>query len=412
MRLQQKNMKPALLYLCHRIPYPPNKGDKIRSFHLLKHLSKSHRVFLGAFIDDPADLDHVSELNKLCEETFFVELDPKRARIKSLTGLLTGKPLTLPYYYSRKLENWVRKTASKHSIDKLIAYSSAMAQYAMQSDHPFNFRVIDFVDIDSDKWRQYSQNKSWPMSLVYRREADQLLAYEKAVAREFDASFFVSQSEADMFKELVPEIKQKVNYYNNGVDTVYFDPKKINDNPYPQAVKTIVFTGAMDYWPNIDAVIWFSESVLPELNRLDSKIRFYIVGSNPSEAVERLGNNPNIEVTGRVEDIRPYIKFSVACVAPVRIARGIQNKVLEAMAMERPVVTSPQGYEGIIADTAKELIVAEEADDWVQAISQIVSVQDFSVMGKAARMRVVQDYSWQGSLALIEQKLCSRMMGQ
>ncbi|MET0081769.1 MAG: TIGR03087 family PEP-CTERM/XrtA system glycosyltransferase [Sedimenticola sp.] len=391
-------MKPPLLFLCHRIPYPPNKGDKIRSYHLLKYLSRFYDLFLGGFIDDPVDFKHVSTLDEFCKETNFVELNPKLSRIKSLFGLLTGEALTLPYYRSKQLQNWVKSVAKRHSIDKLIVYSSAMAQYATYKNNPFDLRIIDFVDIDSDKWKQYAQTKKWPMNWVYNREADLLLNFERKIANDFDASFFVSRAEAEMFKSLSQHSAPKVDFYSNGVDVDFFDPRKVNENPYSADAKPIVFTGAMDYWPNIDAVIWFSESVLPKLIEQNPKVRFYIVGGKPSDAVLKLAENPNIVVTGRVEDIRPYIKYSAVAVAPMRIARGIQNKVLEAMAMECAVVSSPQGYEGIEARVGGELLIADQAQEWVKKITDILASGQ-NEMGKAARMRVMDDYSWDGSLS-------------
>ncbi|MET0106810.1 MAG: TIGR03087 family PEP-CTERM/XrtA system glycosyltransferase [Sedimenticola sp.] len=395
-------MKPPLMFLCHRIPYPPNKGDKIRSYNLLKHLAEHFTIYLGTFIDDPIDWDYVPVMEEICEDTCFIKLDPASARIKSVSGFLSGKPLSLPYYFSKELADWIQKTTAKNSIRKLIIYSSAMAQYAMYSDQPFSNRVIDFVDIDSDKWNQYSESKSWPMNWVYQREAELLLNFEKKVANEFDHSFFVSAAEADMFKAMSPDTASKVGFYSNGVDTDYFNPTEVAENPYQESDKVLVFTGAMDYWPNIDAVVWFSESVLPRLIEIDQRIKFYIVGGNPSETVTKLADSKNIEVTGRVDDIRPYIKFAHAAVAPMRIARGIQNKVLEAMAMECTVVTSQQGYEGITADKQVELFIANEVDDWISKICLAIEYSEQNSMGKSARARVITDYSWHGCLSGIE----------
>ncbi|MCW8948497.1 MAG: sugar transferase, partial [Sedimenticola sp.] len=180
-------MKPPLLYLCHRIPYPPNKGDKIRSFHLLKDLNEHYEVYLGAFIDDPKDWEYVPKVNDLCRASCFLPLDASRAKLKSLIALPMGDPLTLPYYYNRKMMQWVDQVVTQHKIERAIVYSSAMAQYITDKHPALNRKVIDFVDIDSDKWRQYSQKKSWPLSWVYQREADKLFAYEKKVVSEFDA---------------------------------------------------------------------------------------------------------------------------------------------------------------------------------------------------------------------------------
>jgi sugar transferase (PEP-CTERM/EpsH1 system associated) len=397
-------MKPALLYLCHRIPYPPNKGDKIRSFHLLKHLSRSHRVFLGAFIDEPGDWQYTSRLDEWCEETRFLRLNPRLAKLRSLSGLLTNRALTLPYYYDSGMARWIRSVISREEIETVLVYSSAMAQYVLRTEFSTARRIIDLVDVDSDKWRQYSGNKSWPMSWVYRREADKLLEFERKVAASLDHSFFVSSKEADLFKQLSPETAHKVSYYNNGVDTETFSPELEFPSPYPEACQAITFTGAMDYWPNEDAVAWFADKVLPGVRQRRPQATFYIVGSNPSERVKAIGSRDGVVVTGAVADIRPYIRHAATIVAPMRIARGIQNKVLEGMAMARPVVVTSMGLEGIAAEDESEVWVADDAPGFVERVDAILG-QDDRAIGLAAREMVCRDFTWGQSLPRIDSQL-------
>jgi len=397
-------MKPSLLYLCHRIPYPPNKGDKIRSYHLLRHLCEHYRVYLAAFVDDEKDWEYVEKLETRCEACCFLPLDPRRARIRSLSGFLSGQPLTLPYYANSEMSNWVKDILGTHGISRVIVYSSAMGQYVLPHLDQLERRVMDFVDIDSDKWRQYAEKKSWPMSWIYGREAEKLLAYEKRLADLFGASLFVSSAEAEMFKRLIVSDRESISYYNNGVDTDYFAPSPDFANPYPQDQQVVVFTGAMDYWPNIDAVHWFAKQVLPAMESRFPRLRFYIVGSNPADSVRQLAEHPSIEVTGRVEDIRPYLQFATVAVAPMRIARGIQNKVLEAMAMEKPVIVSDQGFEGIHAEPGKELLLANTAEEVVQLIPDLLEGR-YDYLGTAARARVVSDFSWEENLPVVSQWL-------
>jgi sugar transferase (PEP-CTERM/EpsH1 system associated) len=397
-------IKPALLYLCHRIPYPPNKGDKIRSYHLLRYLREHYRVYLGAFIDNQQDWAYVAHMESLCDGCCFVDLNPGKARIKSISGLLRGQPLTLPYYADAQMSQWVDGIVAEQQIARAMVYSSAMAQYVTGQLARLERRVIDFVDIDSDKWRQYALRKQWPMNWVYRREANKLLAYERSLAAVFDASLFVSSAEAAMFRSLIPADHEKIAYYNNGVDTDYFSPSGDFVNPYRDGDEVLVFTGAMDYWPNIDAVSWFAKEVLPEITRLAPKARFCIVGSNPSEAVKQLARLDRVEVIGRVEDIRPYLQFARAAVAPMRIARGIQNKVLEAMAMEKPVIVSDQGFEGITAEPGKELLLANTTKEYVSYIPRLVSGA-YDGLGKDARVRVKRDFSWEANLPIVYQWL-------
>src|SRR5687768_6457973 len=227
-----------LLYLVHRIPYPPNKGDKIRSYHLLKHLTQRYRVHLGTFIDDEQDRKYLDKVRDLCGETCFVNLYPKLARLRSLSGLFRGQPLTLPYYRDGRLQAWVDSVLETRSVGNVLIFSSAMAQYVRHAGHIR--RIIDFVDIDSDKWMQYATSSSWPMNWIYRRESKLLLGYEKQVAKDFDSATFVSEPEADLFNRLAPEAAAKVTYFNNGVDGDYFTPQSTYPNPYSAGSRTLV----------------------------------------------------------------------------------------------------------------------------------------------------------------------------
>jgi sugar transferase (PEP-CTERM/EpsH1 system associated) len=394
--------------LIHRIPYPPNKGDKIRSYHLLKHLARSYRVHLGTFVDDADDWQHVPTVEAMCASSHFASLNPLLARVRSLGALAANRSLSLDYYRDARLQRWVGQTVAAHKIERVLVFSSAMAQYA--DAFPQARRVIDFCDVDSDKWRQYADKKSWPMSWLYRHEARQLLRYERQVAREYDASLFVSNPEADLFRQLAPESAARIGHFSNGVDTEYFSPDLGHDNPYAPGERALVFTGAMDYWPNVDAVQWFCDEVFPRLQARFTDLRFYIVGSRPAPQVQALAQRPGVVVTGTVPDVRPYIAHAAVAVAPLRIARGIQNKVLEAMAMATPVVVSPQALEGIDALPGTELVLADQADGFVDAVGSLLALQQAAgqAMGRAARAKVERRYSWPSNLACIEERLeCS-----
>ncbi|HRZ05528.1 MAG TPA: TIGR03087 family PEP-CTERM/XrtA system glycosyltransferase [Candidatus Competibacteraceae bacterium] len=337
-----------LLFLVHRIPFPPNKGDKVRSFHLLRHLAQHYRIWLGTFVDDPDDWRHVDEVRRFCAEVYCAPLDPRRARLWSLRGLATGEPLTLPYYRQAGLQAWVDRVVTEHGIERALVFSSAMAQYLRRPPLDRLRRVMDFVDVDSAKWAQYAENKPWPFSWIYRRESDRLLTFERAVAQEFAASVFVTAEEAALFCRLAPEVPaEKVLTVANGVDTDYFNPDREYPNPYPAEERVLVFTGAMDYWANVDAVEWFARTVFPEIHRAAPDSRFYIVGARPAATVQQLTTVPGVRVTGTVPDVRPYIAHAEFSVAPLRIARGVQNKVLEAMAMGKPVLATSAALEGI-----------------------------------------------------------------
>jgi sugar transferase (PEP-CTERM/EpsH1 system associated) len=387
-----------LLYLVHRIPYPPNKGDKIRSYHMLRHLAQHYRVHLGTFVDDEQDWVHLDKVKSLCAETLFVELNPATARVRSLSGFISNKALSLPYYQNAGMQAWVNNMLDLRPIESIVVFSSAMAQYV---SHAKARRIIDFVDVDSDKWRLYAESKRWPMNWLYRRESQRLLAYERQTASEFDCSTFVSEAEAALFKKLAPETAEKVSYFNNGVDAAYFSPQHEFANPYPDDTQVAVFTGAMDYWANVDAVDWFARTIFPALRARKPQLQFYVVGARPTPQVTALSELPGITVTGSVPDVRPFLAHATLSVAPLRIARGIQNKVLEAMAMEKTVVASPQAMEGIRATIGKELFVAGDDNAYVDQILALLDAgasTRVAQVGHAARARVLSDYSWESSL--------------
>ncbi len=389
-----------LLYLTHRIPYPPNKGDKIRSYHLLKYLAQHYHIHLGTFIDDPDDWQYVDTVTQLCKETHFASLSPRTARLRSLGALIMNRPLTLDYYRNIELQEWVKKVIKTQTIKHVLIFSSAMAQYI--TDIQQARCIIDFVDIDSDKWRQYAKRKPWPMSWLYQREGHLLLRYERHVAYTYDASLFVSKTEADLFKQLAPECAAKIGYFNNGVDSDYFSPSREYLDPYQANTAAIVFTGAMDYWPNVDAVRWFAQEIFPTVLADHPHARFYIVGSRPTAAVQELAQLPGVVVTGAVVDVRPYLAHSQLAVAPLRIARGLQNKVLEAMSMAKTVIASPQAAEGILATSGNELHIASNSQEFSHIIISMLTNKAEEHTGETARARILADYEWERSLAHVK----------
>lgn len=396
--------KPSLLYLCHRIPYPPDKGDKIRSYHLLRYLTEHYNVSLGCFWDDPEDRQYISYLKMLCSEVFCLPLDPLISRFKSLKGLLSGEAITLPYYANTVMEKWVRSQLVERNIKRCVVFSSAMAQYLTDVCKKDRRIVVDFVDVDSDKWRQYSETKSFPMNWLYRREAEKLLEFERKASALADYSFLVSSAESQLFKRLAPDLEHKIGYYNNGVDTDFFDPDQDYKDPYRNPSPILVFTGAMDYWPNVDAVEWFVRSVFPVLRRMEPSLMFYIVGRNPTRKVRCLEEINGVIVTGKVDDVRPYLKYATAVVAPLRLARGVQNKVLEAMAMEKVVMTSSAGLEGIDAELGAEILLTNSLEDYQEFLPNILKNNAFSI-GEAARAKVLRDFNWNQTLPKVGEYL-------
>jgi len=391
-----------LLYLVHRMPYPPNKGDKVPSYHLLRHLAARHEVFLGTFIDDPDDERHTDTVRGWCADAHFARLSPRWARIKSLSGLWRGEPLGLPYYRDAGLAAWVRDTVRRHGIEGVVVFSSTMAPYAEGLGLP---TWVDFVDLDSAKWSAYGQQHRWPLSWIYSREGRTLLAYERQVARWARRSFFVTEAECDLFRGLAPESAAKVQALCNGVDADFFAPDPDRSNPFEPGTVPVVFTGAMDYWPNVDAVVWFVQDMLPRLRQHHPRVHFSIVGRSPTPAVRALAG-PHVTVTGTVDDVRPYLQHAAAVVAPLRLARGIQNKVLEAMAMGRPVVAASHCVAAIDGSRPDELCAADAADDYVRILDAwLREPAAAEAVGRAARARVLAGFAWPARLAPIDEAL-------
>jgi len=393
-----------LLYLVHRLPYPPNKGDKITSYNQIKYLSTRYNVFLGCFVDDPLDWQYVSNVEKFCTDLCTVKLSPAYSKLLSLRGLFTGEALSLPYYRNRALQRWVDSVLKDQKIDSILVLSGAMAQYVTPNRDNNIRTVLDLEDVDSDKWKLFAKAHNWPLNLIFQRESRQLFSYEREMAKAFDVTLFVSKEEAKMFQNMAPEIAHKVKYRVQGVNSRYFDPALSFENPYGSHTKVLVFTGAMDYWPNIDAVIWFAKDVMPLIRAVVPDICFCIVGMNPVPKVKALGKMPSIIVTGGVPDVRPYLAHAVGAVLPLRIARGIQNKILEAMAMEMPVLATPQAIHGIEPYTGFSPLIADTSVGLAEkAISLLTSQPE--KQSSATRDYVLKHYNWDTNLQVIDNLL-------
>jgi len=463
---QQLATSMKILYIAHRIPYPPNKGDKIRSFNEIKYLSQRHEIHLACLADDPRDLKYENDLKTFCKSTNVVLINPKIAKLKSIFYLFSEKPLSVPYFHSRKLQRTIDHLLSTIDFNVIFCFSSPMAEYVFKSkllvsgclklgkslvkrspvtrnEQPSTINrqpatrirqqatrnqklIMDFVDVDSDKWTQYSKYAGFPKSWIYALEALRLAAYERTVAEAFDHSIFVTEAEVKIFKNRNPHIKN-ITAIPNGVDLDYFSPtfsqeqatrnqppetsnrppETGNKNPatstQPPETSThkpvIVFTGAMDYYANIDGVVWFAKEVLPLIKKEIPEVQFYIVGSNPTKEVVGLSGNNGVTVTRYVPDAREYLRKATVAVVPLRIARGIQNKILEAMAMGIPVVATPQAFEGIEAQQERDLTLGENAEKIADGVIKLMKEAPLrKSLGDNARRVIEKNYCWTKNL--------------
>jgi sugar transferase (PEP-CTERM/EpsH1 system associated) len=393
-----------LLCLSHRIPYPPTKGEKSRLWNFLRRMLDDYTVHLGCFIDDPVDWGQADFLRKRCASSLFLPLNRTRGKLRSLGGLLAGEALTMRYFFDSRMAAWVNQTRQRFCPRRVYVLCTGVGSYIMNNTWNGTRRVIDMMDVDSDKWRQYADRKRGVASIFYGREARTLLAFESRAAECFDATLFVSEADAELFRKLSPRTAGKVHSIRQGVDADYFDPRRDYEAPYPNSEEPIVFTGNMDYWPNVDAVSWFANDVFPRIRVRRPRAAFYIVGANPAREVLALQDQAGVTVTGRVSDIRPYMAHSKVMVAPLRVARGIQSKVLEAMAMAKPVIVTRLAREGIQAKPGSELVVADQPESFARAVVDALEGNG-TPLGVQARELVQREYSWDASYTRLRELL-------
>ncbi len=391
-----------ILFIAHRVPYPPDRGDKIRSYHELLRLARQAPVHLAALADDPRDLEHDAVLDGLTASHCVA----RRARLpvaEAAAGLLKGDPLSVALFRNARLRAYVRRVIATRPLAAVFVYSGQMASYV--DDLPAQTRlVVDFCDADSQKFAAYGRSATWPMAWVYRREGRVLGQFERDTSLRTDASLFISDAEAGLFASFAGDAAAaRVQVVGNGVDLEYFDPMLSLAVP-PELTALdgpiLLFTGQMDYRPNVEAVTAFADEVLPSVRQRHPAARFVIVGRKPDAQVLALGKREGIVVTGEVPDVRGYLAAADVVVAPLRIARGIQNKVLEAMAMARPVVASADAAQGIDAIDGHDLMVAERPEQEIELTLRLLDDPLLAAqVGRAARRRMEERYSWEATLA-------------
>ncbi|MEI6642217.1 MAG: TIGR03087 family PEP-CTERM/XrtA system glycosyltransferase [Novosphingobium sp.] len=388
-----------ILFLAHRVPFPPDRGDKIRSNHLLRRIASIAPVHVGALADDAADMAQEHELAAIAASHCLVRRTAPLP-LAALAALGQGVPVSLAAFASAKLKRWVAHVLETRPIAAIFVFSGQMAQYVPPA---FRGRVVmDFVDVDSAKFEAYAQTGALPRRLLYAREARLLRRFEEATARRVTTSLFITAEERALFESRLEQgALPDVRALGNGIDTELFDPAAVN--PAPELAGEgpgIVFTGQMDYPPNVTAVELFAHEVMPRIRDVHPGARFAVVGRAPTAAVRALGGLHGTVVTGAVPDVRPWLAGADLVTAPLLIARGVQNKVLEAMAMARPVLLTPAAATGIGAADGVQFALAEApamlAEKALALLSDRAAAES---MGAAARRYVIAECGWDRVLA-------------
>ena len=385
-----------ILFVSHKMPYPPDKGEKIRAYNELKYLCRFFEVHLCSFVEDQKDLKGAKELKKICKSVDAISLSKSVKRLKALLAILSKKPISIEVFYSKTLQRVIKRKIRHENFDVAFCFSSSSAKYDF-----LNTKIItDFVDVDSQKWFQYSKKTKGFMSWLYKREEIKVFEYEKKVFKKSDISLFVSEKEKESF---VKKIKTDKNIYvvPNGVDFNHFKPQKKHKNNEKDNFN-LLFTGNMDYFANEDGVLWFVKKVMPLLRKKCPKIKLYVVGSNPSKRLRTL-KLEDVVITGYVDDIKEFYDLSAVFVAPLRIAQGVQNKILEAMSMEKPVVATLKAYEGLEAIPYKEILLAQNEVQFAEIITYLLFNPDKRKrIGENARRYVLKKHNWDKNMAILK----------
>ena len=387
-----------ILFVCHRLPYPPNRGGKIRPFNMIRHLSKRHAVVVASLAESEHELREGADLKSYCDDVIAEVLPVSTRWLQACKALFTKTPSSVAYFWSSRLHRRIQAKVRDSQFDVVMAHCAFVAQYIMHLDGAG--RYIDFGDLDSGKWFDYSQHRSPPLSWGYGLEAKKLRAYEKQVAERFHHCTVTTEGELDEFHTLDVSVPCRV--IPNGVDSAYFRRQSLT----PADSSVIVFLGRMDYFPNVDGVLYFTKEIFPLICQSLPQAKLRIIGSNPTRAIRNLAKIPSISVTGYVPDVRPYLRDAAVAIAPLRIARGTQNKLLESMAMGVPIVSTPEAAKGVQAISGTHLAVASGtemfAKEVIRVIQNAAQRQQFSDHGHRL---IEEEHAWPLSMARLDEVL-------
>ncbi len=403
--------KPRILFLTHRFPYPPNRGDRIRSFRLLEFMSKIAAVDLGTLCDETPSEEYVSVLKSYCQRTAFVPWRPYGRWIHAGLSLLTGSTMTEGLFSSSALRKQIRAWAADTAYDRVVVFCSSMYPYSRLPELKNIPLITDIVDVDSQKWFDYAAVSTGVKGAFKRRifetEGRRLRQKEIEIAQTSLRTLAVSEDEVKLYRSFCPEsVQEKIIPLSNGVDSDFFSPEAQYDKA-DVIPHRLVFVGAMDYRANLDGIEWFLDNVWEEVKERFPQMELDLVGSNPGEKAQSFAKTPGVNLIGRVDDVRPYIYRANAVVIPLRVARGIQNKTLEAMAMAKPVLASPMSLQGIDDSVTQYAWSCNEPQDWIDSLTQLFNqgVDDSEVQNRAlkGRQAIVDSYSWPARFARLSE---------
>jgi sugar transferase (PEP-CTERM/EpsH1 system associated) len=390
-----------IFYVCQRVPFPPDRGDKIVTFHEIRHLARQHEVHVFCVADGAADLANASALARYAASVAAVPVKAWRSRLRSLSALVGARPLSVAAFDETALHRAIICKYQEVQPDLIIVFSGNVAQYAEHfGDVP---RIMQFHDLDSLKWAQFAEHKSFPLRSIYQTEAKRLFAYERKIAHGFSHSLVCTAAELADFERLFPGVA--VSLVGNGVDLDYFQPAGNEKQP-----GSMVFTGMMDYFPNVDAARWFCEEILPRVQAQIPAASLTICGNRPTAAVRRLAQRNGVGITGWVPDTRPYLDTAEVFVAPLRIARGVQNKVLEALAMGLPCVASRLAWRGTVVPEGDGILVADTAAEFAELVVRLLRTPRLRAgMARKARAAAETHYRWQVPMAALDEVIAQVM---
>jgi sugar transferase (PEP-CTERM/EpsH1 system associated) len=379
-----------------RVPYPLEKGDKLRAFHQIKDLSKKHEIFLFALNDAELHPEAIATLSRYCKKIQIVNLSKWRIVLQLLLGFITNKPFQVHYFHNRKAQKIFDKFLAQIQPDRIYCQLLRTAEY-VKNIHHIN-KTIDYQDAFAKGMEKRMNTAPWYSRFVYSWEYQRLRHYENLAYHYFDKHIIISEQDRAF---ITHENNETIAVIANGVDMDYYHPM--------DAIKTydLVFTGNMSYPPNIDCAVFIAKKVMPIIWQINPEIKLLISGTSPAKEVKNLANN-NITITGWVDDMRLSFAKAHLFVAPMQIGTGLQNKLLEAMSMKIPCITSSLANAALKAIPNEHVIIANTPQEIANAIIQLLPDTELQKqLTESAFKFVKQNYSWQANNSALEKIICS-----